>query len=355
MYYPEQRLIARMARITRQALLPDGADGRLGVQVGKTVDMRDRVAQGRMPAPVRIIEAAALLRLRDPDQLPALMQVTVGGPAKQDEVLAGKSPDRGRRVFAPVDGYVVFVGEGRILFQERPETINLEAGVRGKVEQVYPGRGVSIAATGAIVQGVWGNGRSHIATMRMEPEDGIRSISLDSLDTSYRNEILVTKDVLSVEDLRIARARGVAGIIAPSMPGQLMPTVLTSPMTIMLTEGFGSTYMNSTAISVLDHFDGFQVTLDAYLPQRFDPRRPAAIVNRSQSEPIDTSNQARPLRTGQRVRITRAPYQGETGLLIDLPALPLQLPNGLRVAAAHVELIAETVVVPLANLELAGT
>lgn len=354
MYYPEQRLIARMARLTRQALLPDGAEGRLGVTVGKTVDMRDRVAQGRMPSPVQIIEAAAELRLRNVDELDDLLLVQVGSPAKEGTVLAGKDPERGRRVFAPTDGFVVFVGDGRIIFQERPEVINIEAGVRGKVEQIYEGRGVSIAATGAIVQGVWGNGHSYIATMRMEPEGGIQHISLDSLDATYRNEILVTKDELTTNDLRIAEARQVAGIIAPSMAGSLLERAKDSRIAIMLTEGFGDTYMNTSAISVLDNFDGFQVTLDAYLPQRFDPRRPAAIINRTQSEPIDTSNRVRPLRTGQRVRINRAPHQGETGTITALPILPMPLANGLRVPVAEVELINETVLVPLANLELAG-
>jgi hypothetical protein len=61
------------------------------------------------------------------------------------------------------------------------------------------------------------------------------------------------------------------------------------------------------------------------------------------------------LREGMNVRVTRAPYAGLTGLVVDLPESPVLLDNGLRIRCAQVELvIGETVFVPLTNIEVLG-
>jgi hypothetical protein len=56
------------------------------------------------------------------------------------------------------------------------------------------------------------------------------------------------------------------------------------------------------------------------------------------------------------VRITRAPYAGRTGEVVEIPSNRILLANGLRVMGAYVEIgVDEIVAVPLANIELAGT
>ena len=53
--------------------------------------------------------------------------------------------------------------------------------------------------------------------------------------------------------------------------------------------------------------------------------------------------------------MTRDPYQGVLGTVVELPYNPLLLDNGLCVKCAVVELMAgEYVHIPLANLELGG-
>lgn len=355
-YYPEQRFVSSWARIQREALLPEDAIGRVRAEVGQRVDIRDKVARGLIPSRHVIIEAAQALRLRRPEQLEELMLVEINTRVRKDDVLAGKNPERGRRVFAPVGGLVVFVGEGRIIMQENPQIIDLEAGVRGRITNVYPGRGVSIQATGAVVQGVWGNGKTALATLRLEPDGGIEAMSRDSLEQTYRNEVVVTNKPLSNEMLAVAAIRKFAGLIAPSMEASFLTTALEADYAILLTGGFGSTNMTSAVYNVLQQFEGNQCTLDAYQPLRWEPRRPEVVINRPPAGARDERSNDVALREGLQVRITRAPYAGLTGTVVDLPTTPVLLENSLRVRCARIELLpGEFVDVPLANLELAGT
>lgn len=357
-YYPDQRFVSDMATILRDCVLPEEAIGSVQVSEGQHVDIRDIVARGLIPDRHLIIDAVAALGAvaKDDERLRDLLLVNLRQPVTPDEPIAGKSRDRGRRVFSPINGIVVYVGDGRIIMQEMPNFINLQAGVRGDVVQVYENRGVSIEATGGIVQGVWGNGGNVIATMRMEPRTGgIKSLSVDDLETTYRNEIVVTTQPIDNDVLDIADARTFAGIVAPSMNADLIERVVASERVIMLTEGFGQIRMSEGVQSVLQEFGGYQAVLDAVMPRRFIANQPEVVINRPTDEEPPEPNFRLALRKGMRVRITRAPHAGEVGRVVAIPDQPVLLDNGIRAPCASVELVmGDPVYIPLANLELAG-
>jgi hypothetical protein len=151
--------------------------------------------------------------------------------------------------------------------------------------------------------------------------------------------------------------KGLAGVIAPSMDTSLIDQALAMKSAIMLTEGFGDMTMGYNVYNLLSEYDGHQVIVDAHLPNRWEVRAPEVIVNLA---PKEGEIPARPnimltLREGMNVRVTRAPYAGLTGLVVDLPESPVLLDNGLRIRCAQVELvIGETVFVPLTNIEVLG-
>lgn len=354
-YYPDQRIVSRLSTIHREALLPEGAIGAVRTTEGARVDVRDVVANGAIPARHIIIDAARTLGVRDPNAIKRLLLVKANQVVDEQTPIAGKNKSRGKRVFAPVRGIVVGVDEGRIIMQHVPEIINIEAGVRGRILQVYPNRGVAVEAVGAIVQGVWGNGRSVIATLRMEPDKNFRKVIEESVDLTYKGSIIVTFNSLTAEILELVYEGNIAGIIAPSMPADLQDDVMNSNIAVMLTEGFGNARMNGEIHALLKEYEGYQVALDADLPGRWKARRPEAVINRVSDERPAGLNLNATLKVGTRVRITRQPYIGQIAEIAELPDQPLILANGLRVPSARVELISgETVNIPLANLELAG-
>ena len=356
MYYPEQRLISELANIRRQTMLPEVAIGNVQVELNAQVDVRDTVARGLIPARHVVINASEELDVR-PDRVRDLLLVNLRDRVDAGQPLAGQSADRGKRVFAPIDGIMIAVDEGRIIIQQIPEIIRLDAGVRGRITQIIEGRGVTIEARGAILQGVWGNDKNVISVMRWEPEDGgVESINLEELDTTYKNEIVIRRRPITPEVLEIGTIRGFSGLVAPSMPASLLDAALNANFAIMLTEGFGDMYMTSGVSHLLSQFNGGQGMLDAAQPQRFAERRSELVINRPVTGDVDDLTQAIPIEVDSRVRITREPYRGTVGTVVELPSNPLLLDNGLRVKCAVVEVLAgDFVDVPLANLELAGT
>ena len=66
---------------------------------------------------------------------------------------------------APREGRVIAAGGGQVLSKSGESRMELRAGISGNVMQIIPDRGVVIQTTGALVQGVWGNGRVDTGVM----------------------------------------------------------------------------------------------------------------------------------------------------------------------------------------------
>ncbi|MCA9881545.1 MAG: hypothetical protein H6670_12300 [Anaerolineaceae bacterium] len=354
--YADQRIISEMTTIRREVLLPEEAIGQVRVLQGQRVDIRDIVARGVIPAEHIIIDAARELRLRKQEDLPGKMLVKIGARVKEGQPIAGADAKRGRRVLSPVRGLVVHVGDGRIIMQSMPRIVNLEAGVRGRVIELYP-RGVAIEAVGTLIQGVWGNGRSTIATLRAAPsKGGLHALPKDTLEAGYRNEVVLSAEPITSTHLKIAAARQFVGLIAPSMPAALVEEAMGLDVAVMVTEGFGEMRMPEDLLTLFMECQGFQVTLDAFTPRRNAARRPEAVVNRPRRDDLPAMpDPSLPLRPGMRVRISREPHYGMLGRVLTVTTEMHDLPNGLRMPCTEVELMSgQKVWLPSADLELTG-
>jgi hypothetical protein len=226
------------------------------------------------------------------------------------------------------------------------------------VVDVFPNRGAVIEAYGALVQGVWGNGRRVIGALRREPEDGLDSIFNESLDQRYSGTIVLTRRSLKEISLSVIENQNVGGVIAPSMDPALIEQARNMSAAIILTEGFGDLPMSSRLYGMLEEFFERQATIDAATPDRWeDVHRPEVFINlpaRSGDRP-PPPRVGRPFRVGDQVRLTRAPRAGSIGEITNLPKVPQLLDNGLRVPCAQIALVTgESVLVPLANLEILG-
>ncbi|MDX2076650.1 MAG: hypothetical protein SFZ02_09490 [bacterium] len=358
MLYPEQRYLSELTIIRRDCRLPDEAIGTINVTEGKRVEVRDVVAHGVVPSRYIILNAMKFFKLRKPEALTPLLQVEEGDVVDPKHVLAGKDVKRGKRLFSDVRAVVAQIADGRIILQEMPEVIDLEAGVRGRVISIEAGRGALIEAVGAQLQGAWGNGKLSIATLRVEPEGGIEGIiGSNTLETRYMGSVLLTRKAITLNTLRILSEQNVSGVIAPSMDAHLVSRAMKVDYPVFLTEGFGNLRMTNSVYQLLNQFEGIPITLDAFHANRWSNRRPEVIINVKMRE---GQNPARPnvmlgFRVGMTVRVTRAPYEGQTGQIVELPVNPVLLDNGLRILCARVELtIGETLFIPRANLEVLG-
>jgi len=314
------------------------------------------VVRGTIPARHVIIEAAQFFGLKNPAELDELLLVEAGNAVDEQDALAGRPKGR-RRLYSPVRGIVAYIGEGRIIIQETPELIDVEAGVDGQVIEVRPGRGVVIETVGALVQGAWGNNRRALGPLQIEPEDGLETIFGDQIEIKYQGAIVVTRRPLKALGLQVMEDQGLRGVIAPSMDADLIEQAMNASGAVMLTEGFGAVRMSAALSALFANVSGRQAMLDAYMPARGESRRPEVIMNptgRTGARPPEPDKDV-PLRPGMAVRLTRMPYAGQVGQIVNLPKSPCLLDNGLRVMCAQVAFASgDKVLVPLENIEIFG-
>jgi hypothetical protein len=150
------------------------------------------------------------------------------------------------------------------------------------------------------------------------------------------------------------------GLILASMAPELLPIATAAPFPILVTEGFGTLPYNPAAFKLLSTNQKRNVTVNAEAFDRAKDTRPEIFiaVEAASLSDADMPPDAALFAPEQRVRVTRAPYQGELGHLIALlPGLTI-FPNGLRAPAAQIQFEqddpAQTseALVPLANLEI---
>lgn len=359
--YPEQRYVLPLTTLRRECFLPSDVSGKVIARQGQRVESTSIVAKGELPARHHIVDAAEILRLRRPEQLTEkeLLLVNVGDTVEEDQALAGKNPNRGRRAFSPVDGVVVGIEAGRIIVKEHPEEIQLVSGMRGYVAEVREGRGIIIETAGAVLQGVWGNDKRTIGVLRMEPDDGMEFIQGDSINTEWRGAVVVTRRPLTVTNFIIMDDQDIAGVIAPSMDASLVDVALSMNRAVLLTEGFGNMNMSNVVSTMLTditkQYMNAQTTVDAVRPSSLMARLPEMLINvpiKEGEEPRMLQPSVR-LRRGMRVRLTQSPYVGQVATVRDLPQQPIALDNGMQVACVQVETAGgEIIYVPVPNVEL---
>lgn len=352
-YFPVQRHLQSLTLIRRERMLPELSVGQVEVMEGGRVGFRDIIARGEPPSSYALLDAARKLGLRRRDSLPGFMRVDVDDVVGEGQLIAQRGR---RRLFSPLVGRIAAIEDGRVTIQALADTLELESGMNGQIVSVRPGRGVVIETMGAVMQGVWGNGGRALGTVRVEPADGLKAIRSDAISMEFRGAIVVTRRPLNHELLEAIEDQEFAAVIAPSAEADLLVAMRMLRMAILLTEGFGSMRMSPVSSAFFDEMNGQQGMLDAVMPAAAEIRRPEIIITvplvgaRPTMPPINLS-----LGVGSSVRIARGIWMGAVGQVTELPPLPIQMENGLRVLCAQVELvIGERVTVPLANLEVSG-
>jgi len=358
-FYPDQTVILPQTTIRRERLLPPDVVGEVLTREGERVRDVDVIARGVRSSRYVILDLKRMLGVSNDEDLENLLQVAMHEPVREGQVIAGdpsgNKRKRGPVVKSPVKGRVLRLVEGRLVLQTGLSEIVVRAGYNGMVASVRGQRGILLETTGALVQGVWGNGASHSGALRIEPNEGLAALEVDEFSTEWRGAIVITTQPLTEGVLRHIEKQGLGGVIAPSMHAELIPVALDLKIPIMLTEGFGRDAMSSLVHSVLEPLAGRPVALNAYRQERGTADRPEVIVPLRADAFVQPPARDEPLRLGAEVRITRQPYLGVVGKVKNLPGTPRVIDNGLRLPVAEVVLPSgRTVTIPLVNLELFG-
>jgi hypothetical protein len=335
--------------IERRRVLPGPA--KILVRKGQTVAPDDVVAEDLIGYKHLHLDIARGLSV-SPERADELVQCKTGAAVVASDILAGPIGLTRRVVRAPQAGKVVYIGQGRILLELTGSPLQLKAGVMAEVVDLIPERGVILQTYGALVQGVWGNGRIGQGDIRLLSSEPEVELNHQDLKDQWAGSILAGDYCSDPTIFKIAAQMSVKGIVLASMHPALVPLAMQSSLPVILIEGFGRHPMNAVAHEILATYDGLPAALNAETWDVLAESRPELIIPHDSYQeglsrpPIDF------FAPGKRVRIIGLSRLGQVGTLVDLVG-EVTLPNGLRAASARIQLEnGETPNIPLANLEL---
>ena len=328
--------------------------GRVIAHAGQTVAAGDVIAEATFAREHALLDVAASLGI-SAAAADKLIECKVGDRLTQGSVIAEGRGLFPRSVRVPRDGRVVAVGGGQVMLEVNLANQELKAGLPGTVIEVFDGRGALIQARGALVQGVWGNGRMDTGVMLslMEKPDDV--LTTAKLDVSLRGSIILGGYCREAEVLKTAAELPLRGLVLSSLSPAILPLAAQMRYPIVVTDGIGAQAMNPAAFKLLNTNAKREATLLAEGFDRYAGTRPEIFiplpVAQDTSEPEDLVAFA----PGQQVLLRRAPHTGSLATIVNLRQGMVQVESGLRAPAAEVRLEnGEQALVPLANLEVVG-
>jgi len=341
--------ILPLTRVRRARLLPE--NGRILVRPGQKVNATDIVAESPQQSRHVLVDVRNGLRLSRKETLDQVMDRRVGDRLQEGDVIAETGGLFKRIVRSPVDGEIVAIIGGRVMIEVPDDAFTLQAGITGVVSEIIPERGVIIEADGALVQGVWGNGKIDLGVLLSlirSPED---SITRDRLDVSMRGAVVLAGHCGNADVIQAAAELPLRGLILSSMTGDIIPAASNVPFPIVVLEGIGSIPMGSAAFKLLTTSEKRDVSINASSWDPFTGQRPEILVTLPANGKI--APEVESFKAGQTVRVQSPPYTGQIGALTKVLPGRTRLSNGLLVYAGEVKLENNIqVILPLMNLDV---
>jgi hypothetical protein len=269
------------------------------------------------------------------------------------DVIAGPVGLTRRTVRAPADGRIATITNGRVLLEARGALYQLRAGFPGVVVATDGAQMVTVETTGALIQGVWGNGKTDYGVMRVVSDGPSGPLHTNQLDVNLRGAVLVAGYCDHPAPFHQATELAVRGVVLGGMPSELIPLARRLPFPVLLTEGFGELAINGPAFALFMSHVGREITIDAGNEWPQPGQRPEVVIPLSTTRPVGLPEEVIPIKPGVRVRILSEPYVGEVGVIKSVLKQAVQYQSGIRAKSASVEIDGiGTTKVPLANIEV---
>lgn len=344
--------ILPLTSIVRDRFLP--VKGKVLARLNQKVSSTDIVAEATWSREHTLVDVSRTLNLT-PDAADKLIRCKVNDRLQAGAVIATGRGLFSRTIKTPREGRVVACGGGQVLIESGESRMELRAGISGTVINIIPERGVVIQTSGALIQGIWGNGRVDSGVLLSLAEKPDTVLTAGRMDVSMRGSVIMAGQVKDAETLQAAADLPVRGLILASLFPSLLAAAREMHYPIVLTDGFGPMSMNSVVYKLLTTNVKREATVNAEPFDRYTGARPEVIiplpVSSEPQPPVDVQEFA----AGLTVRLRRPPGVGLIGSITSLRPGLTTFPSGLRAAAADIKLEnGEQLLVPLVNLEVVG-
>lgn len=340
--------ILPLTHLRRARLLP--VNGNVLVRSGQKVNATDIVAEANLGGEHLLIDVRSPLKLSRDDKLEKIIERRVGDKLKAEDVIAERKGLFRRVVRTPVNGQIVAITSGAVMLEVESPPMLLYAGFNGIVTEIIQDRGVILETSGALIQGIWGNGIVDQGTFSSLNQTIKDELTPQKIDVSLRSTVIMGSYCTQADTLKAANLLPIRGMILGSMSAELIPLAQTMSYPIIVIDGFGNSPMNVPAFELLITNNQRDICLNAAPFDLFSGERPEVVIPLPATG--DFSNEIGEIKAGATVRIIGAPNHGKIGTITQLLPGNTQLPNQLRVPAAAIQINNIEIVIPLANLDV---
>ena len=336
--------------IRRKRLLP--APGKVVVRKGQKVSATDVIGEVNLAPEHQLLAVTRALGLTA-DEADQHLRCSAGAQVAQGDVLAGPVGFAKRVLRAPKDGRVIVAGSGQILLEIESRPLELSAGLTGTVADLIGERGAVIETKGALIQGVWGNGRIDFGLMHVLAKNPDQELLLADLDMSLRGSVVMGGYCGSPDVLRSAAELPLRGLILSSLDSALACQALRMKVPVIVLQGWGRRELNAAAFKLLSTSTQSEVAINAQAWNRHTGQRPEVVISLPGGGLLNEPPEVIVFSPGQQVHITGAPHAGRIGTITAVRLEKAVFPSGISAQAADIRLEnGDDIVVPLANLEV---
>lgn len=342
--------ILPLTSIRRERVMP--VPGRVLVRQGQKVQPHDIIAEAILAPEHLLLNVARSLGVSSKN-VQSLIQREVGEQVVEGDLIAGPVGITRKVLRAPVSGRIALIRAGKVLFEVEKQPDQLRAGMAGIVTDLVADRGAIIETTGALVQGIWGNGRMDFGLLQNNLETPDGKLTSEQVDVSLRGTVVLGGYCDEPEALRNAANIPLKGLILSSMSASLVPLAKRIPVPIILLRGFGFRPLDSASYRLLSTNSNREVVVNAVALDRFGGTRPEIFIPLSGQDDRSHPPEAEVFEIGQKVRLANSFSVHSIGTIDYITDKPVLLPSGLQSVSAHLIIEnQESVIMPLANLEI---
>lgn len=342
--------ITPLTLVRRERILP--LPGRILVRKGQKVSAADAIGEYKPRQDFFLVDVARVLGL-SPDRIDGLVQCEAGQKIAEGDVIAGPAGFTRKLIRSPRSGKVILAGGGQVLIEFDEQPMIIKAGLSGEISELVSDRGVIVETTGALIQGVWGNGQVDTgALMNLSASPG-DELSAEKLDVFQRGSVILAGHCADSQALEIAGQLPVRGLILGSLAISLKQMAEKLAFPVILLEGFGHYPISSSAYKLIASHEQREVCLNAENVDRFQGTQPEIVIPLPSSGTVSQPKTAAYLALQQKVRVLGSQYARSTGVVSQLKGWSV-FPSGVRAQAAEVRMDhnGEKVLIPLENLEI---
>jgi hypothetical protein len=342
--------ILPLTTIRRERVLP--VPGRVLVRQGQKVQPHDIIAEAVLAPEHLLLNVSRSLGVSAKDAR-SLIQREIGEQVVEGDLIAGPVGITRKVLRAPVSGRIALIRAGKVLFEVEKNPDPLRARMPGIVSDLVADRGAIIETTGALIQGIWGNGRMDAGLLQINLKTPDSILSSSQLDVSLRGTVVLGGYCDDPETLHNAANIPLKGLILTSMSASLVPLARRMPIPIILLRGFGLRPLDSASFRLLTTNINREVVVNAVVLDRHSGIRPEIYIPLSGQDVPSYPPEIEVYEVGKKVRLTNSVSVHSIGTIEKITDTPVLLKSGLRAVSAHVKFENQkSMIMPLANLEI---